>query len=140
MLKKFLILIVIILSISSCGSGTYNDDPETWNKVFGEDIPKEITVINSRFWKSAHFTFEFELYAKFETSRDFVEAYFIEHYKMVKTERPKLDIHFADAKPEWFVNKSFDTYDIYENEEHAAIMVLFCDTNSNTFYLHALQV
>ncbi|WP_460218005.1 hypothetical protein [Psychroserpens sp. MEBiC05023] len=135
--RLFLIYIVAMTSLS-CGSGTFENDPDTWNKVFGEDPPKEIKIIDSRFWKSAHWSYEFELHVKFETSESFLNSYFIEHYKFEITKDPKLDLNFDDEKPEWFVPKSNENYDIYESSINN--MVLFKEHNSNIIYLYALQV
>ncbi len=49
MKNKLFVLFITIISIFSCGSGTFENDPNTWNKVFGEDTPDEIEIINSRF-------------------------------------------------------------------------------------------
>ena len=64
-MTRLLLLMIISSSLSSCGyfnSGTWEDDPETWNKVFGEEVPSEVEIIHSRFWKSAHWSYEFEVF------------------------------------------------------------------------------
>lgn len=55
-------LLIFAFFLSSCGSGTFKDDPKTWNKVFGEGAPKEIQIINSQFWKSTHWSYEFDVF------------------------------------------------------------------------------
>lgn len=136
--KRLYIIFLVAITCFNCGSGTFENDADTWIKVFGEDPPKEIQIINSRFWKSAHWSYEFELYAEFETSSDFVNSYFLERFDFKETTEPKLDIGFSDEKPKWFVTNTFEHYSIYESTTNN--MVLFKDSSSKTNYLYALQL
>ena len=81
MRNRFILLFITSILLFNCGSGTFENDPEYWNKIFGEDIPKEIEVLNSKFWKSAHWTFEFELYAKLKADKNFIQEYFIATFR-----------------------------------------------------------
>nr|WP_321222153.1 hypothetical protein [uncultured Psychroserpens sp.] len=138
MIKKVHIIILVAITFFNCGAGTFENDPETWYKVFGEDPPEQIQVINTRFWKSAHWSYEFELYAEFKASHDIINSLLLERYRFKETTNPMLDLGFADEKPKWFVSKDFEQYSIYESATNN--MLLFRNSTSNTNYLYALQL
>lgn len=135
MIKKQIIHLVFCLLIFSCGSGTFEDDPESWNKVFGEDTPNEIEITNSRFWKSAHWTYEFEYYCKFKSNDlEFLNEYFIKHYKMAK-QNEKMSFH-SDNKPKWFIQNQ-DGFDVWEK---GFSMALYYNEESKVGYLYCIQL
>ncbi len=131
--SKILILVLGVLLALGCGSGTYDDDAESWQKVFGESIPKEVEVIKSRFWKSAHWTYEFEFYCKLKTDRSFLKQYFIDHYQM--TQLKENTSFYSDNKPDWFIRK-FDGFEVWEKEYS---MTLYINNETDIAYLHCIQ-
>jgi len=138
MTKKIIIFILVIPFLFSCGSGTFENDPQTWNKVFGENIPKDVKVLNSRFWKSAHWSYEFELYIEYNATKEFNSKYLINRFNFNKTKTPMLNLMYEEEKPSWFVPKEFDNYDIFESSLNN--MVLFLDKSSRRTFLFALQL
>ncbi|MEM9679225.1 MAG: hypothetical protein AAF901_02785 [Bacteroidota bacterium] len=129
--------ILLCLTFLSCGSGTFIDDPDTWNKVFGEETPNEIEVLNSRFWKSGHWTYEFELFAKLQSEKDFIKEYFIDKYSLSQYE-----IHatvYLEDIPNWFVEKSNSkNYEVWKGGPNS--ITLYVHKNKNITYLHVLQL
>jgi hypothetical protein len=54
--------LLIVASISGCGyamAGTWEDDPGNWSRAFESTKPPEVSVIRSKYWRSAHWTYEF---------------------------------------------------------------------------------
>lgn len=135
-MKTNFIVLLICFSFFSCGSGTFEDDPESWNKLFGEDVPNEVEVLNSRFWKSTHWTYEYELFIKFKSNSDFVDAYFIEKYNL-KKQNMSGTLYFAE-KPDWFNINDYDNYMIWKGSVND--LTLFASKTDNIFYLHSLQL
>ena len=133
MIKKAFILALVLLLTICCNSGTYDNDPKSWEKVFGEDSPKEIEVIQSRFWKSAHWSYEFEFYCEMNATKDFLTYYFIDHFKL-KSQKEKV-VFYSDNKPNWFIN-NIENYEVWE-KEHS--ITLYLNKESSKAYLHCIQ-
>jgi hypothetical protein len=61
-----LILSTIILGFSSCISGTWEDEDDNWKRAFNVELPKEIKMKHSWYWRSPHFTFEHQYFFEIE--------------------------------------------------------------------------
>lgn len=137
MIKKSIQFILLLLITCSCGSGTFENDPKSWNKVFGEDIPEEIEVRNSRFWKSMHWSYEFEFFAKIKSDKSFLKEYFIDHYELNKSK-----IHatlFLEEIPNWFLSdKDYKDFEIWEGGPNS--ITLFLDKKEDIAFIHILQI
>lgn len=134
MIKKSFQIALLFLLLCSCGSGTFENDPESWHKVFGEDTPENIEVLQSRFWKSAHWTYEFEFYCKLKADKTVLKDYFIDHYSMKK--RDNRTTFHSSNKPNWFV-KDLEGFEIWEKQFK---MTLFINEQTEEVYLHCIQV
>lgn len=130
-------IIFVFLITLSCGSGTFINDPETWNKVFGEDIPKEIEVVNSRFWKSAHWSYEFELFAKIKSDKKFISEYFIDHYNLESNN--VYSTLFLEDIPNWFIKKNaIKDFDVWQGGPNS--ITLYLHKKEDIAYIHILQL
>ena len=81
MRKSLLILFLgLVISIGGCGSsGTWDDDPQNWNRAFQSSKPKDVKLIHSRYWRSAHWSYEFEYLFEVEKNNKFREQLFSEN-------------------------------------------------------------
>lgn len=130
-------IIFIFLLTLSCGSGTFENDPETWQKVFGEEIPSEIEVLNSRFWKSAHWTYEFELFTKIKSDKKFIQDYFIDHYKLKNNE--VYSTLFLEDIPNWFIkNNNSKEFEVWQGGPNS--ITLYLHKYEDIVYIHILQI
>ena len=43
-------------------SGTWDDDPKNWGRAFRSTKPPDVRVIHSRYWRSAHWSYEFQYF------------------------------------------------------------------------------
>lgn len=136
MRNRFIFLFITSIFLYNCGSGTFENDPESWNKIFGEDIPKEIEVLNSKFWKSTHWTFEFEFYCKLKADKKFIKEYFIDNYNLKKKEVFS-SLNMVEI-PSWFSIENFDDYEVWTGNNFN--MKLYIHKNNNIIYLHCLQL
>lgn len=49
--------------VSGCHrSGVWQDDPANWRRAFGTGQPSDAVVVHSFYWRSPHWTFEFEYF------------------------------------------------------------------------------
>ncbi len=57
-----LIAILAAIFLTGCHeSGTWKDDKRNWQRIFRVAKPDDITVVHSWFWRSPHFTYEYEV-------------------------------------------------------------------------------
>ena len=94
--------------------------PHNWQRAFNSDPSVEITVVNSWYWRSAHFTLEFEYFfeviAPDELRQDLIEY---NNLQKIDSEVGVKDIDvYLHNKPEWFVPKELTAYDIYVEESN----------------------
>ena len=136
MTKRLRVLPLVFLLLYGCGSGTFENDPETWNKVFGEDQPSEIEVLNSKFWKSGHWTYEFELHMAIKAPQQFIDTYFIERYNLIEVKNVNLGNGNPNA-PDWYLP---ERENITKFKHRLKQIYLYQDKNSNITYLHIIQV
>ncbi len=142
-MNRIFFLIILSATLSSCGyfnSGIWEDDPETWNKVFGEDVPNEVEIIHSQFWKSAHWSYEFEVFFELKTSHSFFKSYFInnQHFEVKKVNYLEMGEHYFQEKPNWFLPKTIENYIIWTNEQEN--LKIFVDKKTYHIFYTYFQV
>ena len=59
-------LSVLLLLLSGCG-GTWVDDPGNFKRLFGGPPPKDIQVLHTYYWKSPHWTNEYQYFFALRT-------------------------------------------------------------------------
>ena len=55
----------VAIVIAGCGyfmAGTWEDDPGNWGRAFESTKPPDVAVVHSKYWRSAHWTYEFEYF------------------------------------------------------------------------------
>jgi hypothetical protein len=70
------ILLSFFIGLIGCGyvkSGQWDDDPRNWDRAFGQfglQIPKGWRVVQSRYWRYPHFTYEGGYYFQVQVSQE----------------------------------------------------------------------
>lgn len=105
---NFILLSLILLACSCHRSGTWNDDSKNWERAFGEHIPTNIVVVHSRFWRSAHWTYEFAYY--FEVNGD-VRKELLSDTNLVLLS--KFEDDFFGEKPAWFAPEQIKDFEVW---------------------------
>ena len=145
MKKTLLILFLgLIILLGGCGSsGTWDDDPQNWTRAFNSQQPKDINVIHSKYWRSAHWTYEFQYFFEIEKN-DKLKAQLFSENKLKKIEGKEAEdamSGFFGEKPEWFIPEEADEYEIYVYEEEPrGHFRLFINKKSGKIYLTDYQV
>ncbi len=70
---KILTIFTLLTALLLAGcheSGTWKDDARNWKRVFRVAKPSDITVVHSWFWRSPHFTYEYEYYLQVQKHED----------------------------------------------------------------------
>lgn len=126
-------ILVIAVCQLGCGylqSGTWEDDPKNWSRAFRSTKPEDVVVLHSRYFRSPHFTFEFEYYFEIQQNGPLRRQLFT----MNKLVRAGTIVAFDNA-PAWFAPKAADAYDIwkYADEPDSNFRVVIDKSNGNMF-------
>jgi hypothetical protein len=138
-------LLLSCLLLTGCGyfySGTWEDDPDTWERVYGYEKPNEIQVVHSWYWRSPHFTMEYELYMETTLNKDIIHS-FLSKGDMVQ--RPGYvnesvgDLVDYDTRPAWFGPKTLDKYEVWVSNNPEEFK-FFIDRDTGHLYWHEIQL
>lgn len=113
-------IILFVLVICSCcnglfSSGTWEDDPRNWDRAFHTSQPEDVVIIHSYYWRSSHFTEEYQYFFEIEPNQKILEQLISEHeLVLVEGEDAEYAINdYFSEKPPWFVPKGAESYEIY---------------------------
>jgi hypothetical protein len=146
MKKSAYLLILLLGSFSLVGcheSGTWKDDSKNWKRIFRASKPADVTVIHSQFWRSPHWTYEFEYFLQVAHNDEFKKTLF--HFNKLKQlttdEEPHNAVDFFGEKPIWFLPKAISNYEIWvyadEPSQHFRI---FIDRENGDLFLSDNQI
>lgn len=116
-------IIYLLLSLcSGCSllsSGTWEDDADNWKRAFQSIQPDDVVVLHSWYWRSPHWTYEFEYFFEIECNAALTEQLFTEN-KLIQLDSEDAVIakdNFFNDPPEWFAPKAVDEYEIWVFED-----------------------
>jgi hypothetical protein len=112
--RLLLVLLGCVFLVGCHESGTWKDDSKNWKRIFHASKPPDVTVIHSLFWRSPHFTYEFEYFLQIQKNDDFKKKLF--YYNKLKQLATPTELHdvaaFFEEKPSWFLPKPISDYEI----------------------------
>lgn len=140
-LTRFLIalpLVLLVLVASACG-GTWDDDPGNFRRAFGGDPPPGTKVLRSHYFRSAHWTVEFEYYFHIEKNPTLEQQ--------LRTTWPLREIKDSDrigadnTRPSWFAPKPMTAYEVwtYADQPRSSYRLLI-DKETGDLFLHDSQI
>ena len=138
-------LALLLCCTSKCGyfaSGTWEDDPGNWERAFQSKKPDDVTVLHSKYWRSAHWTYEFQYFFEIEHNGVFQGQLFTQN-KLVRVEgKDALEAksNFFGEPPAWFAPKTMDKYEIWVYRDHQGNFRIFVDTETGNLFLTDDQV
>ena len=134
------IFLALLPFLSGCHeSGTWQNDSKNWKRVFGDDQPKDIKVLHSWYWRSPHFTYEFEYFLAIAPNDTFRKRA-LEPGKLLnltptsKEEREQV-LRFFHDKPSWFIPKPIESYEVWQGKPPQEHFRLFIDRETGELYL-----
>ncbi len=140
---RSIILLILTTILSGChSSGTWEDDPKNWDRAFRSDKPGDVIVLHSRYWRSPHFTFEFEYFFEIKTHEGLRKQLFTMNrlimLKGIEASNAFQDV-FAD-RPPWFLPKIENRYEvwIYKDRLRGNFRV-FIDKDTGNLFLTDYQ-
>jgi len=127
------------LALTSCHrSGTWNDSAANWDKAFQSTKPSDVVVVHSRYWRSAHWSYEFEYYFHIVTNGGLYAQLFDQNdlEKLDAAGRKAAFENFFDSKPAWFVPGGQERYDVWVfREEPGCNFRVFKDRETGDLFL-----
>jgi hypothetical protein len=142
--RTFLVLILALAA--GCGyfmAGTWEDDPGNWKRAFHSTKPGEVVVIHSKYWRSSHWSYEFQYFFEIAPNMKLTGRLFAENKlrRITGDEATKAQGNrFGDA-PSWFAPKSVTEYEIwvFDKEPERNFKVLI-DKKSGHIFMSDYQV
>ncbi|MES0491020.1 MAG: hypothetical protein ABUK01_13565 [Leptospirales bacterium] len=136
-----------MISFSGCGyflAGTWEDDPDNWERAFGSEKPTFVSIIHSKYWRSPHFTYEFQYFFSFKKNQQFLDVLIrndlIQVYGKRASEAKKDTRHEA---PEWFAPKAANMYRVYilkDADVNWIQYIILIDKNTGTIFMSDISL
>jgi hypothetical protein len=136
-------IIFAVLLIGCHESGTWADDAKNWKRIFRVEKPKDITVLHSWFWRSPHFTYEYEYYLQVRKNADLENRLLTMNPMRQITEDSELRevAALSDHRPMWFAPKPVTQYQVwvYSNAPQSEFRLLI-DPETGDLFLSDCQL
>jgi hypothetical protein len=116
--RVVVVLSVVALLSTGCGyfmSGTWDDDPKNWGRAFHSTKPPEVTVVHSRYWRSPHWSYEFQYFFEIAPNAELKHKLFTSNKLREVTGNEAVEARarvFGDA-PSWFAPKRPAHYEVW---------------------------
>jgi hypothetical protein len=131
---------------TSCGyvmCGTWEDDPKNWKRAFDFAKPDEIVVVHSKYWRSAHWSYECSWYFEIDPTPPVREKMFTENrLKRLSTEeaaQAKRDPGRSRRPGTRPRTSAVTRRGCYDDEQPQGNFKLFVDTESGHFFMNDYQ-
>ena len=88
-------------------AGTWNDDPGNWKRAFRSSKAPDVTVTHSKYWRSPHWSYEFEYFFEIEPNEALKKQPFGENKlrQVTGEETAKIKKELFGDPPVWFAPK-----------------------------------
>jgi hypothetical protein len=131
------VIFAAVLLVGCHESGTWKDDARNWKRIFRTSKPDDITVVHSWFWRSPHFTYEYEYYIQIRTHAGLQERLLTMNpmrQLALESELQKAAI-WSDHRPTWFAPKPIAQYEVwvYSNAPNSAFRLLIDRETADLF-------
>jgi hypothetical protein len=141
----YLLCLGLLLCLNGCGyltSGTWENDPDNWGRAFHSTKPNDVKVLHSKYWRSPHWTYEFEYFFEIERN-DKLKTQLFTQNKLIMLEG-KMAIEaknqFFGESPRWFAPKTVDKYEVWKYEYIAGSNFrVFVDKETGNLFLTDYQ-
>ena len=116
--SSFLRLAAASVLLAGCGyesAGTWDDDPGNWERAFHSGRPPDVVVVHSKYWRSAHWTLEFQYFFHLGKNDALRKQLFAEN-KLARMEgeaAARASSDFFGDKPAWFLPGRVSDYEVW---------------------------
>jgi len=117
-------------------AGTWEDDPKNWYRAFNEEQPGEIKVVHSKYWRSNHFTYEYECFFEVQATPEWRDA-FLKKRNAQLISPPSAASYRANNNdpltPDWFAPEPVEKHEVWDKPGyHGSIWI--DKTNGHIFF------
>ena len=140
------ILLGLLLYLTGCGyvsSGTWEDDPANWGRAFESVKPDDVVVVHSKYWRSPHWTYEFQYFFEIEPNDALRKQLFTENklVQLAGKEAAKAKRDSFGEAPKWFVPDSVESYEVWMYADRkASNFRVFVEKATGKLFLTDYQV
>ena len=145
-LSTITLLLLIVLGNAGCGyvkAGTWEDDPGNWSRALQSTKPSDVEVIHSWYWRSPHWSYEFEYFFEIRPNAKLKEQLFGKNrlQQVTGEEATKIKKNLFGDVPTWFAPKDVTEYEVwvFEEEPNSNFKILI-DKKSGETFLNDYQV
>jgi hypothetical protein len=141
---RTLVIAWCALGLSGCGyfvSGSWEDDPQNWERAFGAKRPATVVVVHSRYWRSPHWSVEYEYFFQLkgdpQSKKEIAERYDLELAQ--SNGASGLDGR-TPGTPGWFCVGPPGSYEAWRPRERAASFRMYVDRGTGDLFLTDQQL
>jgi hypothetical protein len=126
------------LGLLGCGrAGTWDDDPKNWGRAFRSTKPPDVVVVHSHYWRSPHWTYEYEYFFHIRTNAFLARQLLLSNDLMrIEGDAARQAVMNDPAgNPTWFLPKPSDAYDVwrYRNDSNSEFRVIIDRATGDLF-------
>ena len=125
--------ILLVLFLNGCG-GTWVDDGRNFDRVFGFSRPPEVHVIHSYYWKSPHWSSEYQYFMALQPSPKFRRGLTSPELMFAAIPNATATDACGDKRPAWFLPKPIMSYEMWVSRSRASYRV-FRDKADGTLFV-----
>ncbi len=130
---NFLFIILLSFIVSSCTNSITNDPNKAFERWTGiESANTEVNVLHGRYWRSGHFTLEYEAIFKMTASKEWVNQ-LIEFNSLKLSEKQYIPDLIDGVVLDWFCPTS--DYKMYTDNDNFTHLYLWIHPGSDTIYI-----
>jgi hypothetical protein len=134
---RCLMAMVICLTVAGgccflpLSAGTWEDDEGNWRRAFRTAKPDDVVVVRSWYWRSAHWTYEYEFYFELEQNEPLREEMISFNELVLRTDNEGFTR--GHQSPEWFAPKELSEYEIWEAQGNDNLALLMDKETGHLF-------
>ena len=128
-----LALALLTTFLISCGRDT-NDAVEAYRYWAGGPPPSEVVPLEGKYWKSMHFTYEYEAFLHIKAPKNWLDEFFALNNIIITKDafiRP-------ENSPNWFQPPRSGL--VYRQSNSSSQSFYVVDTTKNEIYLYEIQL
>lgn len=140
---KNILYFLILTFLFNCSEKTSENEHEIYNLWLSQKEPKNITVLNGKYWESAHWSKEYEIYIQLKSDEkwwnEFKKINNLNQYQSSFTDEIeerfyKIPLKKIITQPEWFKPKKTSEIYITHSGEY------FWDEAAGIIFIHEIQL